>query len=641
MEYPMNHQVQSILENAHKEAKEMGNNYIGSEHLLLSIIKDKNTVLSHILREQGIYYYQIKEDLMILFGIKEQAIQETKVTQVVEEILEEAKNLAIRDKKQVVDADTLSIALLKTNDCVGNEILHRYDVNIEEVLLEILHVGNYELDQMKELRNLNTCEMNKTITGRDKELKLIVSILLRKDKANPLLIGEPGVGKTALVEKLASMIEHHEIPELSQYKIYELHLNSLVAGTKYRGDFEEKMQRIINLLETYKNIILYIDEIHQMIGAGKSEGSIDVASVLKPYLARGKIKCIGSTTIEEYEKFMEKDRALERRFQIVRIQEPNKEETLKMLQVKVKEYENYHHVQIQNNILQFIVKYCDYYIPQRRFPDKAMDVLDLSCVRTMQMHKKKVEEDIVKEVMEEITNIPFVSCARNYILENELRKKLVGHSLIVEKVLRQLRWMEQGIIMQRPLGVWLFVGNEEVGKEIVLKELSQYYFRQKEMPVFNFATLRSNFVHHISLLKRNPYCIVQIKNLHLANKEQLQIVQQAIKQGYFEYQGDSIDLRHSLLVMDGEFLYKDFQSMHFQEKMDVNKLLSKQLTSAFVNQIDEIFVFEELNEEDKLHVMKTILKQWNTSISDEELRKVVVQCKTLDEIKRELKHQIA
>lgn len=641
MEYHMNHQVQSILKNAQKEAVEMGNNYIGSEHVLLSIIKDKDTTLSHLLRMQGVYYYQVKEDLMILFGLREQNIKETKVTQVVEEILEEAKKLARKEKKSVIDVNALTIALLKMNDCVGNEILHRYDVNVEELLLQIIHDGNYELDQIKELRNLNNCKMNETIVGRDQELKLIISILLRKDKANPLLIGEPGVGKTALVEKLASMIEHQEIPELAQYKIYELHLNALVAGTKYRGDFEEKIQRIITLLETYKNVILYIDEIHQMIGAGKSEGSIDVASVLKPYLARGNIKCIGSTTIEEYEQFMEKDRALERRFQIVMIQEPNKKETLKMLQSKINEYENYHHVQIPKNILDFIIKYCDYYIPQRRFPDKAIDVLDLSCVRTIQKHKNIVEEGIVREVMEEITNIPFISFNRNQVLEKELKTKLFGHSCIVEQILHQLRWMEQGIVMQRPLGVWLFVGNEEIGKEVVIQQLNQSCFNQKEMPIFDIATLRYNFVHHVALLRRNPYCIVQIKNLHLANREQLHFIQQAITHGYFEYQGNHIDVRHSIFIMDGDFAYKDSQTLYFQEKQDIKKILSKQLTNSFVNQVDEIFVFNECNEEEKLKIMKTILKQWNKSVNDEELKKVVNQCKTLDEIKRTLKYQIA
>ncbi len=641
MEYPMNCQVQSILKNAHKEAVEMGNNYIGSEHILLSIVKDKDTTLSHLLRMQGIYYYQLKEDLMVLFGLREQNIKQTKLTQVVEEILEEAKKITQKDKKSIVDVNALTIALLKMNDCVGNEILHRYDVDVEELLLQIIHDKNYELDQMKELRNLNNCKMNESIVGREKELKLMISILLRKDKANPLLIGEPGVGKTALVEKLASMIEHQEIPELAQYKIYELHLNTLVAGTKYRGDFEEKIQHIITLLETYKDIILYIDEIHQMIGAGKAEGSIDVASVLKPYLARGSIKCIGSTTIEEYEQFMEKDRALERRFQIVKIQEPNKKQTVTMLQSKINEYENYHHVEIPKKILEYIIKYCDYYIPQRRFPDKAIDVLDLACVRTVQKHKHIVEEDVVREVMEEITNIPFISFHQNLVLEKELKTKLFSHTHIIEQILHQLRWMEQGIVMQRPLGVWLFVGNEEIGKEIVLQQLNQSCFHQKEMPIFDIATLRYNFIHHIALLKRNPYCIVQIKNLHLANREQLHFIQQAITHGYFEYQGNRIDVRHSIFIMDGDFAYKDSQTLYFQEKHDIKKILAKQLTNSFVNQIDEIFVFNECNEEEKLKIMKTILKQWNKSVDDEELKKVINQCKTLDEIKRELKHQIA
>ena len=172
-------------------------------------------------------------------------------------------------------------------------------------------------------------------------------------------------------------------------------MNSLVAGTKYRGDFEEKLQNIIRLLEKYPNVILFIDEIHLMIGAGKSEGSIDVSSVLKPYLARGVIKCIGATTIEEYEMYIEKDRALERRFQIITIREPDVEDTIKMLKAKKKEYEDFHNVKIQEKVLEQIVKYCAYYMPQRKFPDKAIDVLDLACLGAKRQSERSVSEDMV------------------------------------------------------------------------------------------------------------------------------------------------------------------------------------------------------------------------------------------------------
>ena len=329
MKYRLNTQVSAILDTAREEAREMGNNYVGSEHLLLAILKDTATPLSRLLCAQGVYYFQLKEDLMVLFGLKDQDVEELQITQVVDDILERGMSLSSRKQNTMMDVDSLTLALLQTNSCVATEILHRYDVDEEVVLLQMEHGSMSELDKISELRNLNMCGANQDIVGRDAELNFMISVLSRKDKANPLLIGEPGVGKTALVEKLAGMIQQNLVPSLKDACIYELHLNSLVAGTKYRGDFEEKLQNIIRLLEKYPNVILFIDEIHLMIGAGKSEGSIDVSSVLKPYLARGVIKCIGATTIEEYEMYIEKDRALERRFQIITIREPDVEDTRK------------------------------------------------------------------------------------------------------------------------------------------------------------------------------------------------------------------------------------------------------------------------------------------------------------------------
>ena len=296
-------QAADIMKDAQLQAKEMGNNYIGSEHLLLAIIQDTTTAFSKLLAKQCVFYFQLKEDLMILFGLQDKEVENIQITQVVEDIVQRSILFAKQRKQKLVDADALSIALLQTPSCVAIEILRRYDINTVEILRDLDHGSFCELDDVKELRNLNKAQNNRDIVGREHELDLMISVLSRKDKANPLLIGEPGVGKTALVEKLASMMEEKQVPkDLEDAVIYELHLNTLVAGTKYRGDFEEKLQNLINLLQKYPNVILFVDEIHQMIGAGKSEGSIDVSSVLKPYLARGVIRCIGATTVEEYEK---------------------------------------------------------------------------------------------------------------------------------------------------------------------------------------------------------------------------------------------------------------------------------------------------------------------------------------------------
>ncbi len=403
-------QAADIMKDAQLQAKEMGNNYIGSEHLLLAIIQDTTTAFSKLLAKQCVFYFQLKEDLMILFGLQDKEVENIQITQVVEDIVQRSILFAKQRKQKLVDADALSIALLQTPSCVAIEILRRYDINTAEILRDLDHGSFCELDDVKELRNLNKAQNNRDIVGREHELDLMISVLSRKDKANPLLIGEPGVGKTALVEKLASMMEEKQVPkDLEDAVIYELHLNTLVAGTKYRGDFEEKLQNLINLLQKYPNVILFVDEIHQMIGAGKSEGSIDVSSVLKPYLARGVIRCIGATTVEEYEKYMEQDRALERRFQVIMIKEPDRDRTIAMLEAKRAEYESYHHVHIQPDSIAKIVDYSAYFMPQRKFPDKAIDVLDLACVAAKREHREAVDDILIKRVIELMTDIPLQS----------------------------------------------------------------------------------------------------------------------------------------------------------------------------------------------------------------------------------------
>ena len=510
MKYRLNTQVSAILDTAREEAREMGNNYVGSEHLLLAILKDTATPLSRLLCAQGVYYFQLKEDLMVLFGLKDQDVEELQITQVVDDILERGMSLSSRKQNTMMDVDSLTLALLQTNSCVATEILHRYDVDEEVLLLQMEHGSMSELDKISELRNLNMCGANQDIVGRDAELNFMISVLSRKDKANPLLIGEPGVGKTALVEKLAGMIQQNLVPSLKDACIYELHLNSLVAGTKYRGDFEEKLQNIIRLLEKYPNVILFIDEIHLMIGAGKSEGSIDVSSVLKPYLARGVIKCIGATTIEEYEMYIEKDRALERRFQIITIREPDVEDTIKMLKAKKKEYEDFHAVKIQEEVLEQIVKYCAYYMPQRKFPDKAIDVLDLACVGAKRQSERSVSEDMVRDVIEKLTDIPLASRNRLQELKKHLETTMVAQKEVIRKLMGQLEWIEQGIISERPLGVWLFLGNQGVGKKTLIHQFNRLYFNQEDMVELDMAALDRNLDHNLSKLRRNPYTIVNV-----------------------------------------------------------------------------------------------------------------------------------
>ena len=640
MKYRLNTQVSAILDTAREEAREMGNNYVGSEHLLLAILKDTATPLSRLLCAQGVYYFQLKEDLMVLFGLKDQDVEELQITQVVDDILERGMSLSSRKQNTMMDVDSLTLALLQTNSCVATEILHRYDVDEEVVLLQMEHGSMSELDKISELRNLNMCGANQDIVGRDAELNFMISVLSRKDKANPLLIGEPGVGKTALVEKLAGMIQQNLVPSLKDACIYELHLNSLVAGTKYRGDFEEKLQNIIRLLEKYPNVILFIDEIHLMIGAGKSEGSIDVSSVLKPYLARGVIKCIGATTIEEYEMYIEKDRALERRFQIITIREPDVEDTIKMLKAKKKEYEDFHNVKIQEKVLEQIVKYCAYYMPQRKFPDKAIDVLDLACVGAKRQSERSVSEDMVRDVIEKLTDIPLASRNRLQELKKHLETTMVAQKEVIRKLMGQLEWIEQGIISERPLGVWLFLGNQGVGKKTLIHQFNRLYFNQEDMVELDMAALEHNLDHNLSKLRRNPYTIVNVTNLHMANEAMLQFLKQGIERGYLERDIQKIDLRHSIMIMSGDFPCSSVSALKFQETSDPLLQVKRSLGAYFTALFDEVFVFHDLEQKDKVTVMKNILKKWEKTMEETAILEAIESSSTLDEAAKKLKKKI-
>ena len=640
MKYRLNTQVSAILDTAREEAREMGNNYVGSEHLLLAILKDTATPLSRLLCAQGVYYFQLKEDLMVLFGLKDQDVEELQITQVVDDILERGMSLSSRKQNTMMDVDSLTLALLQTNSCVATEILHRYDVDEEVVLLQMEHGSMSELDKISELRNLNMCGANQDIVGRDAELNFMISVLSRKDKANPLLIGEPGVGKTALVEKLAGMIQQNLVPSLKDACIYELHLNSLVAGTKYSGDFEEKLQNIIRLLEKYPNVILFIDEIHLMIGAGKSEGSIDVSSVLKPYLARGVIKCIGATTIEEYEMYIEKDRALERRFQIITIREPDVEDTIKMLKAKKKEYEDFHNVKIQEKVLEQIVKYCAYYMPQRKFPDKAIDVLDLACVGAKRQSERSVSEDMVRDVIEKLTDIPLASRNRLQELKKHLETTMVAQKEVIRKLMGQLEWIEQGIISERPLGVWLFLGNQGVGKKTLIHQFNRLYFNQEDMVELDMAALERNLDHNLSKLRRNPYTIVNVTNLHMANEAMLQFLKQGIERGYLERDIQKIDLRHSIMIMSGDFPCSSVSALKFQETSDPLLQVKRSLGASFTALFDEVFVFHDLEQKDKVTVMKNILKKWEKTMEETAILEAIESSSTLDEAAKKLKKKI-
>lgn len=377
-----NEEVKSILKRSELEALKNKDEYVDSSHLLLSLTSTKNT-LSDLLINNNITYETIKKEIKEGTSNKETILYSKEILNILENI--------IIDEDIIIEEITLPLlfkSILKNKKSKGYKILYKININIDNIINNLNKEQKYTTPLiLNELGiNLNNKAKNNEldkVIGRDLEIERIIEILERKNKNNPILIGEAGVGKTAIVEELARRITLGDVPNTLKNKIIiNLNLFNVIAGTKYRGEFEEKLSKIINELESNPNIILFIDEIHTIMGAGGAEGAIDASNIMKPALARNKIKVIGATTLNEYKSSIEKDKALERRFQKVLIKEPNYEETKIILHKIKKNYENYHNVKIPENILDLTIKLSDKYITDRKNPDKSIDILDEICACT-------------------------------------------------------------------------------------------------------------------------------------------------------------------------------------------------------------------------------------------------------------------
>ncbi len=358
-----------ILKMTEKEAYKLNHTYIGSEHLLLAILKSKNDI-SKILSKYSITYEQVYSK------VKQIKVKKENTHLIYTPFLK--RKLLYSANDNTINIKNIFLKILEEGEGLAYSILNDFDIKISDLYRSILDSKfKYGILLNDEVKN-----QNEMIYGRDKEINDIIEILLRKNKNNPILIGKAGVGKTAIVEELANRINKKNIPkELFNKKIYSINLSEIISGTKYRGEFEEKINNLIKEAESDDNIILFIDEIHTLIGAGGAEGAIDASNILKPYLARNKIKCIGATTEEEYEKTILKDKALNRRFYKIEIKEPSKEETINIINNVKKYYELYHNVYLNKKQIRLIVNLSEKYIKNKYEPDKSLDVLDKICTK--------------------------------------------------------------------------------------------------------------------------------------------------------------------------------------------------------------------------------------------------------------------
>lgn len=726
-----------VLEEAERIARQNEHGYVGSEHILAGLVRVKDCTSSVILKNYGVTVDKILELMEnFLSPVKPVNVAEPEgFTPKAKMILESSINEAKRFHTVQVGTEHILIAIIKEQDSVAARLINTLGINIQKMYLDIISSMGKDVNQYKDdfqngkiasgqgskgrtssimpqyTVNLNQMVKNgemDPVIGRKTEMTRVIQILCRRTKNNPCLVGEPGVGKTAIVEGMAALIESGDVPEIIRdKKILTLDIAAMVAGSKYRGEFEERIKRIIQEAKTDGNIILFIDEIHTIIGAGGAEGSIDAANILKPALARGEIQVIGATTINEYRKHFEKDAALARRFQPVNVEEPSEEDTVIILQGLKEKYEEHHSVMITEDAINAAVKMSVRYINDRFLPDKAIDLIDeaaskvrLSSVNSQTKFKKleaeiaqleiekedaiksekyelasslkktqaKKEDKLAKlkakqesagkydqivgeneiaQVVSEWTKIPVkqleeAEMVRLSKLEEELHKRVVGQSEAVEAVSKAVRRGRVGLKdPKRPIGSFLFLGPTGVGKTELSKALAQSVFGS-EKSIIRVDMSEYMEKHSVSKLigsppgyigydeggqlservRRNPYSVVLFDEIEKAHPDVFNILLQVLDDGHItDSNGRKVDFKNTIIIMTsnvGAQKIIDPKRLGFtagdNEKADYEKMKKsvmeevKQLfRPEFVNRIDEILVFHSLNKDDMKQIVGIML----------------------------------
>ena len=719
-------QANEVLKTAKKVAKELNHPYIGTEHLLIGLRKVYGGVAGQILGMND-----VKEESVL--KIVDELVSPAKDVAVAAEpemsprlsyILEEAKEEAVRLKSAEIGTEHMLLAMIRDMDCVGTRILMTLNINLQKVCQDILQtVGVEPKEYMDDVaddgrRKNGVLEQYGTdltlqaaegrldpVIGREKEIGRLMQVLSRRTKNNPCLVGEPGVGKTAVIEGLAMKIAGGIVPDsMKDKRIMTMDLASMIAGSKYRGEFEERMKRLIQEVKAAGNVILFLDEVHTIIGAGGAEGAMDASNILKPSLARGELQLIGATTIVEYRKYIEKDAALERRFQPVTVEEPTEEQCLSILEGLKKKYEEHHHVEIASEALTAAVQLSARYVNDRFLPDKAIDVLDEACSKVslrgfkvpdniyrleelierlmvekeeaikkgdmneasciykeQQSVEKKMEQvrarfqrrnsgkqvmvtgNDVASVVSEWTRIPVQKLtesegAKLKNLEKILHKRVVGQEEAVSAVAKAVRRGRVGLKDPgRPIGSFLFLGPTGVGKTELSKALAEALFGNEDSiirvdmseymekhSVSKMIGSPPGYVGHddgghlIEQVRRHPYSVVLFDEIEKAHPDVFNILLQVLDDGHItDSQGRKVDFRNTVIIMTSNagaqaiiepkrlgFVAKEDTAADYK-RMKVNVMSEIKLIfrPEFLNRIDEIIVFHAL---DKEHMKKIV-----------------------------------
>ena len=593
-------QAQKAIVVAESLSFDFGHQNVGSEHLLLSLLKIHDNQLKRLLQKYDVNDAVVEEDIKRLFGTNDDQPFYMEYSQSVKRILERSIEYAKDKNQDQVTLNILIISLLKEKESVAYEILQKYHVDVEEVIYLLQEKSAFEtpLDQIPTLVNINKKVKTKKykIIGRENEIDQVCTILSKKEKNNVLIIGEAGVGKSALVEKLAMLINQGKVVDSLKNKIiYELSLSSLVAGTKYRGEFEEKFKKIIDKVKDLDNVIIFIDEIHNVIGAGGAEGAIDASNILKPYLARKDMTVIGATTIDEYYKHFEKDHAMNRRFSIVTLKENTKEETLEILKGIKGYYESYHQIKIDNVLLKELIELVDCHIKNRTYPDKAIDILDLSCVKAKFYHEKELTKNRIVETIEKYLNITIHHQMDYQKLEKQLNKDILGQ----EKGIHQM--IETFQHKQLPISFFIY-GPTSCGKTLTAKSLAKYLnYHYLKLDMNQYQESHSLYklleTYHekpsllLSTLQSYPHTVLLLDHIDQACEEIIHLFSQILDDGYYEDQAKrKISFENVVFIMSQTGTSRC--CMGFKKSRQ-----TKYLKHELFDKVDQIIEYQPLSKE--------------------------------------------
>ncbi len=735
MKLPYSKESDIVIKEANRVARKLGQNFVGSEHFIVALASVADTTAYSILNENGLDIVKIIDALK--YTLEPGGVvtgERDKYTMSARRILDDSQYEARRLNSQEVGTEHILLALIKETDCVAVKLMASENVNIQKVYTDILlacgsdaNTAKREYAALKKSRNKSKTstptldQYSRDLTqearmgnmdpviGRTKEIERVMQILSRRMKNNPCMVGEPGVGKTAVVESIAYLIAHDEVPDTVKGKrLLSLDLSSMVAGSKYRGEFEDRIKKVIGEVISDGNIILFVDELHTLIGAGGAEGAIDASNILKPSLSRGEIQMIGATTLNEYRKYIEKDAALERRFQPVYVDEPTRDEAVEILKGLRPCYEQHHNVDISDNALEAAVDLSIRYITDRFLPDKAIDLMDEACsrkrlgfssdrhnyekkkaveaelttlnddlekalmagnieaaaevsARQKELAKKNarkqsssqrnitVQENDIADVVSVWTKIPVSKLTEKESkklerLESELHKRVVGQEEAVTAVSRAIKRSRVGLKdPKRPMGSFLFLGPTGVGKTELSKALADIVFGSEDalirvdmseyMEKHSVSKMIGSPPGYVGFeeggqlsekVRTNPYSVVLFDEIEKAHSDVFNILLQVLDDGHItDSQGRKVDFKNTIIIMTsntgaqgivdpkqlGFVTVSDETKEHEKMKSNVMDELKRTFKPEFLNRIDDIIVFHALNEANVKDITGLMLKE--------------------------------